>query len=110
MSEQTIRKPTGLPIGAFKISIDDGYVEYSYSVRPEETQSIDGIHKWICRILGAKREDGEIREIKPQTLQCEIEMLRKLLREALPHIECKTRAQSGLITEIGEYLQEVKKE
>lgn len=28
-----------------------------------------------------------------------------LLQAALPHIECKNNSQSGLITEIGEYLQ-----
>lgn len=30
--------------------------------------------------------------------------LRGMLRDALPHIECKNDSQSGLITEIGEYL------
>ena len=34
-----------------------------------------------------------------------IKKLRELLQEALPHIECKNNSQSGLITEIGEYLE-----
>lgn len=38
------------------------------------------------------------------------EKLRKLLQDALPHIECKNNSQSGLITEIGEYLEQALKE
>lgn len=34
----------------------------------------------------------------------EIERLKKLLRDALPHIECRNDYQSGLITKIGETL------
>lgn len=35
--------------------------------------------------------------------------LEGLLRDALPHIECETSSQSGLITEIGEALKETGK-
>ena len=34
------------------------------------------------------------------------EWLKELLQNALPHIECRNEFQSGLITEIGEYLSE----
>ena len=33
-----------------------------------------------------------------------VEILRQLLTDALPHIECKTQEQSNLITAIGEEL------
>jgi len=35
----------------------------------------------------------------------DIERLRQLLKDALPHIECKNASQSGLITEIGQVLE-----
>ncbi len=38
-----------------------------------------------------------------------IEELGDLLREALPQIECTDGRQSGLISEIGEYLEALKK-
>ena len=43
-------------------------------------------------------------------LEAENEKTQKLLQEALPHIECKNNSQSGLITEIGEYLQALEAE
>ncbi len=47
-----------------------------------------------------------LEKAKPDMLDLldEIERLQGLLREALPHIECENPAQSGLITEIGEYI------
>ena len=39
--------------------------------------------------------------------QVEIERLRKLLRDALPNIECQNNFQSGLISAIGKYLESV---
>lgn len=45
---------------------------------------------------------------KLQTPQEELEGARWLLKGALPHIECKNATQSGLITEIGEYLAALK--
>ena len=39
-----------------------------------------------------------------QQLQAELAQAEVLLRDALPHIECKNASQSGLITAIGEYL------
>lgn len=40
----------------------------------------------------------------------EYEKLVKFLKDALPHIECKNNSQSGLITAIGEYLEQALKE
>lgn len=50
------------------------------------------------RINGAKEEK--------RLLQAENERLKELLQAALPNIECKNNSQSGLITEIGEFLSE----
>ena len=36
----------------------------------------------------------------------EVAKLRRLLQDALPHIECNNESQSGLITEIGQFLEE----
>jgi predicted transcriptional regulator len=56
-------KPNGLEIGTIVISIDDGFVEYAYQVKPKEdiNCSIGEIHRLICRILGAEETKGEIR-------------------------------------------------
>ena len=58
---KTYTKPRGLKLGVFVISIDDGFVEYSYSVKPKDVGSINEIHKWICRVLGARKTKGKIR-------------------------------------------------
>lgn len=37
-------------------------------------------------------------------LQAELDQAKRLLEEALPHIECRNNTQSGLITAIGKYI------
>ncbi len=51
---------------------------------------VDGAKVLAEALVKAQKERGE---------------LRGLLQDALPHIECKSNSQSGLITEIGEFLQ-----
>jgi len=46
---------------------------------------------------------------KIRELEADNDRLRELLQAALPYIECKNNSQSGLITEIGEYLQQALK-
>ncbi len=55
-------------------------------------------------LAGANFSSERIKE-----LEAENKRLRELLQDALPHIECKNNSQSGLITEIGEYLQQGQK-
>ncbi len=49
------------------------------------------------------------REKEIKELKTENKKLRELLQDALPHIECKNNSQSGLITEIGEFLEQAQK-
>lgn len=55
-----------------------------------------------------KPEKVSLRRIAKEVkeLEVEVERLQELLQSALPHIECKNNSQSGLITEIGEYLEQ----
>jgi hypothetical protein len=59
-------KPNKMPLGTFLISIDDGFVEYMYRVKPKKGSdlSINDIHKSICVILEAKSSRGKVREPK----------------------------------------------
>lgn len=60
---ETTLKPNGQPMGTFLLSIDDGFVEYVYPLRPRaKGVSIDCLHKRICKALGAKKCIGEIRK------------------------------------------------
>ncbi len=54
-------KPNGLEQGIIGISIDDGYVEYLYHIKPDKDYSIDQMHKKICTVLGAKTIEEKIR-------------------------------------------------
>ena len=55
-------KPNGEEIGVFKISIDDGYVEYTYRLRPRtKTDSINSVYERIRKAFFVKRVLGEIR-------------------------------------------------
>ena len=79
--EKKILKPNGLDIGVFVISIDDGYVEYSYHIKPEESCSISEVHKCICCVLGAKKEEGKIRIDDCEKLQAKVKRLQKQIVE-----------------------------
>ena len=69
----------------------------------------------ICRkIQNCTWIPGDLYDLVPKILslvernkelEVEKKRLRELLRDALPHIECNNNSQSGLITEIGEYLE-----
>lgn len=48
-------KPNGKPCGTFVISIDDGYVEYSFDMSISPTQSINTIAQRIRRAFRAKK-------------------------------------------------------
>jgi hypothetical protein len=55
------RKPNGEAIGTLLISIDDGFVEYVYRVRPRESMSISDVHDRICVAIRSRRMKGKIR-------------------------------------------------
>ena len=57
-------KPNRRPLGEFLISIDDGYVEYTYGVTPRSKHhSIDSLYTQLRRAVRAKKMPGVIREI-----------------------------------------------
>ena len=60
-------KPNGLELSVIVISIDDGYAEWSYHIKPRKSYSIDDICRRICRALKAKKTKGRIRT----TYECE---------------------------------------
>jgi len=48
--------------GKWKISIDDGYVEYSYAIDIEDAESINSVYEKIRELFGARRRKGVRRE------------------------------------------------
>ncbi len=55
------KKPNGVEIGTFFISIDDGFVEYQYKLRIPNSLSIALIHEKVCEVLLSKKFKGRIR-------------------------------------------------
>ncbi len=55
------KTPSGRKHGVFLISIDDGYVEYSYTMHAGKDLSIANVHEKIARALNCKRTDGTMR-------------------------------------------------
>lgn len=66
---------------------------------------------WLCPLPPPTffQEPNMNREKEIKELKTENKKLRELLQDALPHIECKNNSQSGLITEIGEFLEQAQK-
>jgi len=56
--------PNGQPEGVFIISIDDGYVEYSYPIKIEHL-SIESVHGIICKRFRTKPRKGWHRTSHP---------------------------------------------
>ncbi len=59
---------------------------------------------WAIKRCNELQDETDKQKERIKDLEAENEKLRKLLQDALPHIECKNNSQSGLITEIGELL------
>lgn len=55
-------KPNGKPMGTFVISIDDGFVEYSFDAVLPDSESIAGIWDKIRAATGAPDHKGHIRQ------------------------------------------------
>lgn len=57
-------KPNGQSFGTFLISIDDGYVEYTYPIKlgdGVQATCIAGVYKRICDALNADVCEGHMR-------------------------------------------------
>jgi hypothetical protein len=54
-------KPHGQPPKVFTISIDDGYVEYSYDMRLSKDTSILAVERKIRRALRCRKAVGRMR-------------------------------------------------
>jgi hypothetical protein len=50
----------------WRISIDDGYVEYRYELPLSSANCIDGVHRRICRALRVRPQPGKIRDDRPR--------------------------------------------
>jgi hypothetical protein len=62
MSKQDI-KPNGEPMGMFLISIDDGYVEYTYRLPLRmKRASIDKVYQRIRKAFRVREQIGQIRK------------------------------------------------
>lgn len=67
MGKSKNRKPDGLPkpngkrLGIFRISIDDGYVEYAYDLDVGEDNSIDSVYHIIRNTFGDRTRKGRLR-------------------------------------------------
>lgn len=57
-------KPNKQPFGTFVISIDEGYVEYSYPMHIGSHNSIVNVERKIRRALRCKKVNGFIRKEK----------------------------------------------
>ncbi len=51
--------------GKWKISIDDEYVEYRYTIHIDDGECIDSVYEKIRKLFGSRRRKGKIREAKP---------------------------------------------
>jgi len=54
-------KPNGQPSGVFTISIDDGYVEWSFNMKVGANKNIAMVERKIRRALHCKKDHGKIR-------------------------------------------------
>ena len=63
-SEVLVRlKPNGQPSGTFLVTIDDGYVEYTYPLRPRsKSWSVHKIYTVIRKAFRVREEEGKIRK------------------------------------------------
>jgi len=56
-------KANGQPVGTFLVTIDDGFVEYTYPLRPRSKHwSIHKIYTKICKAFRVREEQGAIRK------------------------------------------------
>ena len=61
-------KPNGQPFGTFLITVDDGYVAYTYPLRPRsKSWSIDAMYQTIRKAFRVREESGYISKPNPES-------------------------------------------
>jgi hypothetical protein len=59
--KKTHIKPNGKPFGIFTISINDGFVEYSYDAKVNGSESIESLLKKMAKGAKIKPMEGVLR-------------------------------------------------